>query len=66
MDKIEKIKSLEYKLRLMNIPLNRRVVNLNNLKWLKKNLARNNSDNKHYAETRDLVEFCLQNRYYYS
>lgn len=59
-----RIEMLEKYLHRMDIPSNRKRVNLNNLKWLHKNLATKNSENPNYESASALIEWCLENKNY--
>lgn len=60
----ETIQKLEKLLRKMDIPSNRKYINLNNLKWLHRNLGVRNSSNPDFEEAMKLVNLAIKCKYY--
>lgn len=58
------IQRLESLLRGMDIPSNRKYVNLNNLKWLHKNLGSRNASHPSFKEAMELVNLAIKCKYY--
>lgn len=58
------IQRLEKLLKGMDIPSNRKYVNLNNLKWLHKNLGARNSSHPSFKEAMSLIDRAIQCKYY--
>ena len=57
-------KNLEYLLKEMDIPPNRRRICLNNLKWLDKNLKTRNSGHPNYPNAAEIITYMLENKLY--
>ena len=57
-------KNLEYLLKEMDIPSNRRRICLNNLKWLDKNLKTRNSGHSNYPNAAEIITYMLKNKLY--
>lgn len=60
----EVTQKLESLLRKMDIPSNRKHINLNNLKWLNRNLGIRNSNNPKFEEAMNLIKESILNKYY--
>lgn len=58
------IQRLEKLLKSMDIPSNRKYINLNNLKWLHRNLVVRNSSNPDLEEAMKLVNLAIKYKYY--